>query len=415
MLKKMPYLVAVTFLGVYPMADTYVLIPAMTEIAQAMPGVGQTMINFILTIPSLMTIPASILAGRLVGSGYLSKKGCVLLGSAIFTLGGLTGGLVVDIRYLLFTRAVLGFGNGLITAMVVAVAIDYFTDRETASVMGIFSAASNVLAIGLTVVSGYLVLLNWRYCFAVYLVGGLIIIYHARVLKKNPERPVDENDPAAEPPASEPGKQEPVSAAPDASHGKLGRTFFALLAVAIVIKTLGNSLYLALSYFIEGQGLGDAADTGLANGIMTMAIGLSGFAFGLVYGRLKAWTAITFFLLMAAGNLLLARSFTFAGAVAALVVWALGHGLTVPYLLRETIVRSPRHLITFSGALMNSVIYVAFVLSTFIQPLVARLVNTDDLRVFFNVVGLVLAAGGLLIGLYSLAARKGSLSPKRKV
>jgi len=403
MLKKMPYLVAVVLIGVYPMADTYVLIPAMTEIAQAMPGVGQTVINFILTIPSLMTIPASIAGGRLVASGYLTKKGCVLLGSVIFTLGGLAGGLVVNIGYLLFTRAVLGIGNGLVTAMVVAVAIDYFTDRETASVMGIFSAASNILAIGLTVVSGYLVLLDWRYCFAVYLVGWLIITYHARVLKKNPVRPADEDE-TAEPPAG--GGLTPEPALNDPPRDRLGRTFFALLILAIVIKCLGNTMYLALSYFIEGQGLGNAAGTGLANGIMTVAIGASGFAFGLVYGRLKTWTAIVFFLTMGAGNLLLAQSFTFAAAVAALVVWALGHGLTVPYLLRETIARSPRRLITFSGALMNSVIYVAFVLSTFVQPAVARVMDTGDLRVFYNVVGAALVAGGLLTALYNLASKR---------
>lgn len=403
MLKKMPYLVAVTFLGVYPMADTYVLIPAMTEIAQAMPGVGRTVINFILTIPSLMTIPASIVAGRMVASGCLTKKGCILLGSAIFTLGGLAGGLVVNIGYLLFTRAILGIGNGLVTAMVVAVAIDYFTDRETASVMGIFSAASNILAIGLTVISGYLVLVNWRYCFAVYLVGWLMIIYNARVLKKNPTRPLDEDEPAE---SSASGVREPERTPGSQSGDRLGRTFFALLLVAIVIKCLGNTMYLALSYFVEGQGLGNAAGTGLANGIMTVAIGVSGFAFGLVYGRLKAWTAIVFFLTMGAGNLLLAQSFTFTAAVAALVVWALGQGLTVPYLLRETIARSPRHLVTFSGALINSVIYVAFVLSTFVQPAVAWAMNTGDLRVFYNVVGLGLIISGLVAAGFNVFNRK---------
>ncbi|MDR2946351.1 MAG: MFS transporter [Candidatus Adiutrix sp.] len=397
MLQKMPYLLAITFIGIYPVADTYVLIPAMSEIAQAMPGVGRAGLNFIITISSLVVIPASVLAGRLVSAGYLTNKGCVLLGSAIFTLGGLAGGLIADIRWLLFTRAVLGLGNGLVTAMVVGVTIDYFTERETPSVMGIFCAASNILAIGLTVLSGYLVLWSWRYAFAVYLADILIIFYHQRVLQKNPTRPVAE---AEAPAAAAAAPAEEVS-----GEGGAIRAVWGLLALALISKSLGNTMFLALSYFIEGEGLGNAADTGLANGVLTAAIGAVSFAFGWIYGQLGRKTATLFFFLMAAGNFLLARSHSFSGVVAALALWGLGSGLTVPYLLQETIARSPRRLAAPAGALVNSSIYVAFVVSTFIQPAVARLVGTDDLRVFFTVVGAALAASGLLMTAFTFIKR----------
>lgn len=393
MLKKMPYLIAVIFLGVYPMADTYILIPAMTEMALALPDAGPTLLNFILTIPALMVIPASVLAGRLVASGYLSKKGCVLLGSSIFTLGGVLGGLVVDIRYILFTRAVLGFGNGFLSAMIVAIIVDYFTEKESGPVMGILCAASNILAIGLTVISGYLVLINWRYAFVVYLVGLLMIFYHARVLHKNPQPLKTDHDEIGE-----------IGQAGSHSNEKtrLGPAIGSLLALAIISKTGGNTMYLALSYFIEGQNLGNAADTGLANGIMTMAVGAISFAFGFIYNRLGKNTSIVFYLLMGAGYLLLAKSFTFTTAALSLALWGLGSGLTVPYLLRESIARAPRHLITFAGALVNSTIYLSFVLSTFVPQAVIWLTNSDDPRMLFWVLGVILTSCGFLSAAFLL-------------
>lgn len=390
MIRKMPYLIAVILICIAPMADTYVLIPAMTDIGKALPDASLTQLNLILTIPSLFVIPASLLAGKLVEWGTISKKNCLLLGFTLFTLGGASGGLYVDIYYLLATRAVLGIGNGLATAMVVTITADYFTEKEGATVMGLYSAIGGLIAIGLTVVSGYLVVINWRLAFVVYLVCLLVILYHAVVLKQTDPKPAE--DSRVEGRAGK--NDQPLRM--KASRVPLGRAVWVLIAITILSQTVGNSLYLALSHFIEGEGLGDASATGIANGVLTAAIVLISLVFSGVYAKIGKHTALLFFVLMAVGFFFLGRAHTFNLALASLTIWGLGYGLTIPYVMQEAIVCPPRQLITFTGSLVNSCIFLSFVLSTFVQPLVAALSGREEIRFFFAAISFVLVGCGFL-------------------
>lgn len=393
---KLPFLIAIILIGVAPMADTYVLIPAMTDIGQALPGVGLTKLNLILTISSLFVIPSSLIAGKLVESGRLSKKNCLLLGFFLFTLGGASGSLVVDINYLLFTRAVLGIGNGLATAMVVSVTADYFTDQQGATVMGLYSAISSLIAVGLTILSGFLVLVNWRYAFSIYLICILIMIYHGLVLKNNKMAETEEQVPAAE----GLGALELC-----ASRPSLGKAVWVLIAITFMSQILGNSLYLSLSLFIEGEKIGDSSATGLANGVLTVAIVVISLLFSPIYAKLRKNTTIIFFLFMAAGFFLLSRADSFSLALTALVIWGVGFGLTIPYVMQEAIVCPPRQLITFTGSLVTSCIFLSYVLSTFVHPLIASISGSEGVRNFFNIVSYLLLGCGLISLLLIRATR----------
>ena len=390
MKQKMPFMIAIILICVAPMADTYVLIPAMTDIGKALADASQTQLNLILTISSLFVIPSSLIAGKLVEKNRLSKRNCLLIGFSLFTLGGATGGLIVNINYLLFTRAVLGIGNGMVTAMVVTITADYFTEKEGATVMGLYSAIGGVLAIGLTVVSGYLVLINWRLAFSVYLVCALIIIYHALVLRKPKGAAVVDS--------SAQNKETHAQAALEESGIKapLGRAVWVLIAITIMSQAIGNTLYLSLSNFIEGEGLGDASSTGIANGVLTIAIVLVSLTFSFIYSKIGKQTALLVFIFMAAGFFLLSQSQSFAMALAASIIWGIGFGLSIPYVMQEAIVCPPKPMITFTGSLVNSCIFFSYVLSTFLHPAISSITGNESLRFYYMVISLLLLACGLV-------------------
>jgi MFS family permease len=397
MIKKMPFLIAIVLICVAPMGDTYILIPAMSEIAAVFPGASQTFISFILTISSLFVIPSSLIAGKLVEAGRLSKKGALLIGFSLFTIGGVAGGFITDIWYILFTRAVLGIGNGFATAMIVTVTADYFTEKESADVMGMYTAVGGVIAIGLTIMSGYLTLINWKYAFSCYALCALIVLYHAAVLKKNPLK-TDETEPPEE------RRQEKTPTQSDEANKKprLGIAIWILVAITIASQVFGNNLYLFLSIFIEGENIGDAASTGLANGILTVSIIVVSLAFGVIYNKVKKFVTVIYFVLMSAGFLLLAQCSDFATTILAVVIWGLGYGLTIPYIMQEAIVLPPPKLVTFTGAFINSCIFLSFVLSTFVQPVVAAIFQSESVRVLFNFIGADMIVFAILAAFYSI-------------
>ncbi len=394
MSSKTPYLICIVLIGLMPTADVCVLVPLMADLARMFPEAGLTKINLALTISSLWVIPASLMAGRLVSRGGLTKKGCLLMGYGLASVGGAAGGLWADLDFLLCTRSLLGIGNGLITAMVVTVTADYFTLRESGWVLGLFSAMGNVMGVGFSVASGYLTMMDWRYGFFLFLLGLPVMAYLAAVLKKTPDAP----RPSADDAPTAPAPADAAAPAPPAGPLRLGRPVVMLVIVTLLCKAFSNSIFLTLSPFIEGEGLGDAAKTGLAGGVLTMAMVGSSLLFNRLYIRVGRGTEQVFFAVIGLGFLLLSQVQSFGQALAALVVFGLGAGLSLPYVLQEAIARPPVSLIAFTGALINSCLFISMTLSTFAQPLTIALSGDHGLRFYFAAAGLTsLASGGLML------------------
>lgn len=407
MSNKTPYLICIVLIGLIPMADVFVLVPLMADIARMFPGASLTKINLVVTISSLWVIPASLLAGRLVDRGRMSKKGCLLLGYGLASLAGAAGGLWADLDFILFTRSLLGIGNGFITALVVTVTADYFTLRESGHVLGIFNAAGNIMGVGFSVASGYLALLDWRFGFLLFLAGLPVMAYLAVVLKKAPvaaERPIEPEEAG---PAPSPSSVPSSPAAPL----RLGRPVVMLVIVTILCKIFSNTIFLTLSPFIEGEGLGDASQTGLAGGVLTLAMVGASLLFNRLYIRIGRGTELVYFGIVGLGFLLLGRCHSLGQVLAVLVLFGFGAGLSLPYVLQEAIARPPVHLITFTGALVNSCIFISMALSTFAQPLTIALFGDGGLRFYFLAAGLAsLASGVLMLGLNLLDVGRKALT-----
>jgi len=148
--------------------------PALAKIKQAFVGVDITLIKLVLTLPSLLIIPSSLIGGLL--ASRMKKKYLLLLGLAIYFLGGVGGGFARSINELLLIRALFGIGAGLIIPLSTSLIADFYEGEERAKMMGYSGSVSHFGGVIFLLLSGWLACVSWRYAFGVYALALVIIL-----------------------------------------------------------------------------------------------------------------------------------------------------------------------------------------------------------------------------------------------
>ncbi|WP_062049444.1 MFS transporter [Bacillus sp. JCM 19034] len=94
-------------------------------------------------------------------------------------IGGVGGGFVPTIELLLFFRAILGIGVGLMMPLSTSLVADFFDGQERTATMGQVSAVNNLGGVVLFLLSGVLASVTWRAAFSVYVlvIVSMVIIY----------------------------------------------------------------------------------------------------------------------------------------------------------------------------------------------------------------------------------------------
>lgn len=148
--------------------------PALGAISVYFLNANPLLIKLIITLPSLSIILTLLLFSRI--SKKISTKSIAILGLILYVLGGCGAGFVNNIYLLLVFRMILGIGVGLIMPLSTGLISYYFDKKEQSKLMGYSSAMNNLGGVIAMSMSGYLVSLNWRYSFGVYLLGLIEMI-----------------------------------------------------------------------------------------------------------------------------------------------------------------------------------------------------------------------------------------------
>jgi MFS family permease len=162
--------------------------PALAKIRQAFPGADITLIKLVLTLPSLVIIPFSLLGGWL--ATRMKKKYLLLIGLVIYFLGGVGGGLAKDITQLLIIRGIFGIGVGLIIPLSISLIADFYEKQERAKMMGLSGSVSHFGGVIFLLLSGWLACMSWRYAFGVYGLSAVIMFTVFFWLPEPPARQV---------------------------------------------------------------------------------------------------------------------------------------------------------------------------------------------------------------------------------
>ncbi len=156
--------------------------PALAKISQAFPDVSKTVIKLTLTLPALLIIPFSLFSGWLV-SRWTPRK-VLITGLVVFCVGGLGGAFAMTMKQLLFFRALLGVGVGLIMPLSTSLIADFFEGDARTKMMGLSGSVSHLGGVIFLSLAGWLACFSWRHAFSVY---GLAILSLILVLFFLPE------------------------------------------------------------------------------------------------------------------------------------------------------------------------------------------------------------------------------------
>lgn len=369
--------------------------PALGDIALAFPDVSETTIKFILTLPSVMIIPFIFVSSHL--TRRFPKKHILFVGMLFYFVGGLGGGLVSSIELLLFCRAILGIGVGLIMPISTSLVADFFDGDERTATMGQVSAANNLGGVVLFLMSGVLAALSWRMAFSVYslvIVAALIVFFY--LPNTQPEQ-----------------RSSGMTSAP------LPKKLYAYGAAMFFIVLAFYSVPANMALFIQQEGIGNSKNAGIVISVATAA----GFFAGLLLGQVKRLFQTYFvaiqLLLMAIGFFIIAISnhFVVMGLGVGFMGFALGS--IMPTVFDQVSREVPKTQTVQAMAIVTSMLFFGQFSSPLLLDGIGILFGNESIRfmyMFLSVSILIVAMVFLVIAFkIGLTHKKGLLSNDKQL
>ena len=155
----------------------------MAAMVQQFPDTNVALIQMIITIPSLISIPLGLVAARLAKTFY--KKALIVFGTCCYLVGGiLPYFLHGSAEIILGCSCIIGVGMGIAMTAITALICEFFQGEERGGMLGLYAA---FIAIGGTLASllgGRLGASTWYHAFLAYLILIPIIICEIIFLPK---------------------------------------------------------------------------------------------------------------------------------------------------------------------------------------------------------------------------------------
>jgi MFS family permease len=373
-----PTILSLSFLSILSGAAVS---PALGRIQQAFPEASELTVQMILTLTPLFIIPFSLLTGRL--SLKINKRHILFAGLTIYLLAGVGGGLMNSMPMILVMRALLGIGTGLISALSLSLIADFYHGNERSTTMGQSSAIATLGGIVLTLLSGWLALLSWRFAFGAYLVSLIVLIMVYFYLP--------------EPPTSNQQKSSQPAKLPVGVYG-MGFLTILLMIVFYLIPT-------QIALFLQETNIGDAGQSGISIATMNLAAFIVGLAFGSIRKHLKSLTTILSLLSLGGGLIALNFVQTFPAVLVSLFIAGLGIGTIMPTIFLTTANLVPDELNGPALSITNSSLYLGQFLSPLFFSLIGTLFNMHTIRLNFYSGGLLTLLAALLFIVWLLTQK----------
>jgi len=234
--------------------------PALASIAAAFPDVPFTTLLLVSTLAVLVSVPATLVSGRLAGN-VIKYKTLLIIGMVLFIFGGIAPYFMTDFFAILAVRAIFGIGLGIVTPLGAALIIAFFDGEVRAQMMGFGNVAANVGGILFQLLGGIAASAFWGYSFLVHGLGIVTLI----LILFLPE--------PAKAPCTSAGEIKPKM--PASVYGFA----FAIFAIMILLYPL----LVNMSTLIAVGGMGGPADAALVLTMFTVGGMIAGFIFAKVF------------------------------------------------------------------------------------------------------------------------------------
>ena len=148
--------------------------PALGLIAEHFKDTDPTLVQMIISIPALFIFITNLFFRPLCKR--FRARTLMMIGLALYIIGGCAAGLFSNIWLILVFRAVVGVGVGILMPLSTGLISFYFTKDKQDALMGMSSAMNMMGGVVATLIAGFLAQLSWRAAFLVYLMGLISVL-----------------------------------------------------------------------------------------------------------------------------------------------------------------------------------------------------------------------------------------------
>ena len=329
--------------GFMSSADTMTLQPIIDLLAtEVFPQYGYSTVSMIMNTSALALAVISVVTGSLTKFG---KKRLLLIGSALFTIGGLAGASITNLYFIIFTRLFEGLGAGLVLTVSMMMIPALFQDQQQVDkIMGWNGILMALFSAIITFTSGHLALVNWKLPFLYYALGAVVFVLQWIYIPNDRDTADESGQPAS-----------PISRA-GWIHALNGFTF----------GIFTTFFFVCISGVLAQNGIGDAGVAGTASTFNTIGSFFSGFVFAAVFNKLKRFSVPVFYVLLCAAVLGLLNVYTVPLVCAVAFIHGIGWNMFFSAYLAKVSMFSDEQSLDANMSLCNG----AFYLGQFVTPLV---------------------------------------------
>ena len=315
--------------------------PALGVIAEYFNGVSPLLIKLIITLPSLFIILTSFLFSAIANRA--SSKAIAIIGLLLYVAGGCGAGLADNVYVILGFRAVLGIGVGLIMPLSTGLLGYFFERSEQSKLMGYSVAMNNLGGIIASILAGYLVSLNWRYTFAIYLLGLIVILLVVLYLPKME-----------------------LNRKKTGLDGETIRTIAPYALAMFVTMVAFYTMPSSFAIIAAAENLAPTAYVGLLMSAQNVTALIAGFLLSWILLKMEKVAKYFASAMMALGFLGMSFTGSVILTVSGLVALGIGMGTVVPILNAQIALRADKDKITSAMSIMSAMLF----LGQFLSPII---------------------------------------------
>ena len=360
-------------------ATTCVALPILPAIIRAFPSQPNIaeLVPLVAVLPTLTVALASIAAG--VAGDKFGRRRLLILGTALFAISAILPIWLNSFMLILASRAVAGLAIGVMITSAVALTGDYYSGATLQRWLAAQGGIAAIVGVVVSVVSGALGELSWRYAFLPLLAGAPLLIGLMVV----------------EPPQFAPAHV--LQTADDAGGAPPWAAWFCIFALSMVGIMIVFPPAYELGVLIHEKALGASWITGAGVAVMAAAAAVAAFSLGWMR-RLRPPTKAALAIGVAGlGALLIGQSRSLAPLMLGSALDGAGQGMLNPALSMWLLECTPGR---WRGPTVGAFTTVTF-LTLFVAPLVARwgavdLGSSSAAMRLYAIAGFVVAAALLV-------------------
>ncbi|MBP2642839.1 MAG: hypothetical protein H6Q67_726 [Firmicutes bacterium] len=333
--------------------ETQLVNTALGEIAKAFPGTDPVLINLISNFPVFLALAISFVIGKLAQK--YDKKTLLITALGIYIIGGLGGAFINgSIAQILVMRALVGIGAGISAPLCGSIISDLYDGDEKATMLGWTNGFSSLLAILITMVSGWLCSIKWEYTFFAYAVFIVVLLLEIFALPSLP--PVV---------AASSSNSEPAEKPTYTTKQKIKLALIGLYVVCSMM--IGMLLFMKMPIMVMQDNLGDPLLVATAFSINTGTAFLSAVIFGYIVKIFKRYTLALYSIFTALAFLTVFNAYSSTLLYIGFALNGIAVGLFMPALQLKAISTGPRANATYATSVVLGAMFFGQIISTFIE------------------------------------------------